>query len=699
MKNKILTGLLSGGILGIFVACSGGGSNNTDPPTPATGLVGSYGGHSLGSGAFFDIDDSDFSLTRKSGFGLLGFSLLSDMAYNPARNVYYVVDVLSNYLVAVNATTLDITPIGHLGYGPVNETIVNGGLAFDPGTNTLYGVDMDTDQLISIDIDTGRGAMIGEMVSPAPDGNFAVSGLAFNPNTHTLYGLEYQTDVLLSIDTSTGASTPIGAIGGGHVSTYVLTYDTDNNRLLTTDQGTGELLELDASTGVASSIITLTNTSNAGLSGLAYNSVGHQLKGVDLREELISIDTGTGSSALLTRFGASSIEGLAFDATTNSYYGADTETDTLYRIDAGNGQITFIGRFTGHPGGMTGLTYNPNAGVLYGVGDGNALVSINPATAAVTPVDLLSGGLYTGLAYDAVNGILYGIQANGAINTLDPVTASATSSVAPAGFNAGGLAYNPASNELYTFNTDTNEAVKVDAGTGNTTILGLVGYDDIAAMTYNSGTGTLYGTDSQHGHLVRINTTTGAGTTVDATGISRGNAMAYDRNTDTVYSAGNHYLTKINKTTGEDTVVGYIGTFDVTALAYDPNNDLLYGINFNTGELLTIDTADASPTVIGPVVYISPQSIYALAYDSNNDMLYGGTHGQLLTISTIDASASFAVAVSGLVTSMAYDAATSRLIVSRIGTERIVAYEPDNLFNETVLGTTDILFQGMAFID
>ena len=127
--------------------------------------------------------------------------------------------------------------------------------------------------------------------------------------------------------------------------------------------------------------------------------------------------------------------------------------------------------------------------------------------------------------------------------------------------------------------------------------------------------------------------------------------------------------------------------------------NILYGINFNTGELLTIDTADASPTVIGPVVYISPQSIYALAYDSNNDMLYGGTHGQLLTISTVDASADFAVAVSGLVTSMAYDAATSRLIVSRIGTERIVAYEPDNLFNETVLGTTDILFQGMAFID
>jgi len=124
---------------------------------------------------------------------------------------------------------------------------------------------------------------------------------------------------------------------------------------------------------------------------------------------LVKIEPQTGNVVTLFNTGNASLHGLAY---TNSgvLYGLDGFSDALYRINTQTGATTLIGS-----SGMQlafGLAYDPQEDVLYGLGSpagGNHgevfLVRFNPATGAATPISttLTTLGATSSLAFDSVN--------------------------------------------------------------------------------------------------------------------------------------------------------------------------------------------------------------------------------------------------------------------------------------------------------
>ena len=248
-----------------------------------------------------------------------------------------------------------------------------------------------------------------------------------------------------------------------------------------------------------------------------------------------------------------SVFAVAMSAVSQSAMGADlyvasgqAAAGELYIINPATGAtITDVGPLndsTGHNYGMTGLAFDPVSGVLYGSSaNGNAdtstrdqLVTINPATALVTPIGVYStpAGSMTDLSFDPNTHILYGIPSvNGAnLYTINPANAQATLVGTGAGFlmtNGGGLAVS-SSSIIYGTPLTPNFGT-YDATTG--------AFTNIAAPTLPNGRGygglafngsTLYGIEAgTASHLVTIDTTTGAVTDLGATAAQFLDAIAF----------------------------------------------------------------------------------------------------------------------------------------------------------------------------
>ena len=99
-----------------------------------------------------------------------------------------------------------------------------------------------------------------------------------------------------------------------------------------------------------------------GVRGLAFDPAGAgTLYGSDTSffDQLLTIDTTTGAGTTVGARGSlpSRVEGLAFDATTNTLYGTDFTSAQLITIDTvtGAGTAVVVGGSTGN--GMQGLTF------------------------------------------------------------------------------------------------------------------------------------------------------------------------------------------------------------------------------------------------------------------------------------------------------------------------------------------------------
>lgn len=85
---------------------------------------------------------------------------------------------------------------------------------------------------------------------------------------------------------------------------------------------------------------------------------------------------------------------------------------------------------------------------------------------------------------------------------------------------------------------------------------------------------------------------------------------------------------------GAATVVGTLsGAFIVDDIAFDPNSNTLYGADYDTKELIAINTTTGASTSIGALGFTD---IRGLAYDPNSNTLYGTDHttNQLIVINT-----------------------------------------------------------------
>jgi len=247
------------------------------------------------------------------------------------------------------------------------------------------------------------------------------------------------------------------------------------------------------------------------------------------------------------------LAGSAFGQTLYVASGSNGVAGTLYTMNPATGVTTPVGPLTDAQGltyGMTGMSFSPTTGVLYGstanlsLNSPGFLVSINPANARVTVIgDIFpgAGGSAADISF-APNGSLFGWQSNGNHTLLSISTATGLGTPIGAGlgavFGGGGLAIRQADSAGFV-TPDGNTAAQptlrsVNLATGVTTVIGPYGSTDaMVAMDFNNA-GTLYGMTSDNGiptltNLVTINTVTGLATLVAPTTAGDLDAMAFQR--------------------------------------------------------------------------------------------------------------------------------------------------------------------------
>lgn len=179
----------------------------------------------------------------------------------------------------------------------------------------------------------------------------------------------------------------------------------------------------------------------------------------------------------------------------------------------------------------------------------------------------IGSGLVTGLAYDPNNDVLYGINRN--FDTLLSINTStgAGTTIGSLGIDtvAGGLAFDRNSNTLYYNDNTSSSMYSINTTTGAATLIGLNGIGLMQGLAFDPNSNTLYATSSPTNSLYTINTATGAATLVGPFGVSlNDHGLGFDNTTNTLYctnfvgSPDNLYT--VNTSTGALTVVGPLST-------------------------------------------------------------------------------------------------------------------------------------------
>ena len=239
----------------------------------------------------------------------------------------------------------------------------------------------------------------------------------------------------------------------------------------------------------------------------------------------LTISAGQKVSTLYAATGTFGVQGVLY--TINAKTGAVIATIGPLNDSAGNNYA------------MAGMRYNPINGILYGVTsdssafDPSYLITINPATALVTPIGPL-GVVLTDVAIDPRSGIMYGVSGfNQKFYTVNLTTGLATQAGSTGlGFQNGGGLASTAKGIL--FGVDNFSTYSYNKTTGKATLVGLTLLPDLVrAMDVNSS-GVFYGVEGGGGidnlhlrFLVTINITTGLGLEVAAIGVDDLDAMAF----------------------------------------------------------------------------------------------------------------------------------------------------------------------------
>lgn len=143
------------------------------------------------------------------------------------------------------------------------------------------------------------------------------------------------------------------------------------------------------------------------------------------------------------------------------------------------------------------------------------------------------------------------------------------------------------------------DLVRIDAATGNVTLVGDLGTYDMNALTAD-GQGNLYAA-SGSGGLYRVDKATGETTRVGSLGFAASGDLAFTPG-GTLYAtvtsspfAETDSLATVDVATGQATVIGEIGYGSVFGL--DVQGGVLYGLTL-AGELLTLDVTTGRGTLV-----------------------------------------------------------------------------------------------------
>jgi hypothetical protein len=257
-----------------------------------------------------------------------------------------------------------------------------------------------------------------------------------------------------------------------------------------------------------------------------------------------------------------------------------------------------------------------------------------------------AGNQMTQLIEIAASFSLFGTDAAGGnLYSIDPVTASATL-VGSMGFPAPSLAVDPTTGTMYAGQGGGNALLYVvDPATGNATLLGDTGFVFAAlpGLAFDS-LGTLYASinlidDGGTGGdtLARIDKVSGLGTPIGLYGGGIGtfggpggiegiafapSGVLYGASGMQSQTSGNPSLFNIDPATGQATLIGPIVDAagnpvpgGVVSLQFGPNGMLYGGTGRQTGNLVVIDPATATYTLVGNAV---SQSLGGLALEAGS---------------------------------------------------------------------------------
>ncbi len=219
------------------------------PPLPASGLIGS----DSSSDKLLAIDPLD---GQASEHGDLGIVNLNGLAFDVNLGILYGLNVGTDTLIAIQASTGQFETVGPLGVDFPSVA----GLAFDPDNRILYATSNGgAANLYSVNTGTGAATPIGPL-------GINVPGLAYKPETSTLFGVSGQTNALYTIDTATGATTQVGPLGT-NTSYCGLAYDTATGTLYLSHTVDDNLYSIDETTGQATLVGPLQHSQVNGLAG------------------------------------------------------------------------------------------------------------------------------------------------------------------------------------------------------------------------------------------------------------------------------------------------------------------------------------------------------------------------------------------------------------------------------------------------
>lgn len=206
------------------------------------------------------------------------------------------------------------------------------------------------------------------------------------------------------------------------------------------------LLTINTNSGTASETVSLADTVN----GLAFDANTNTLYGVfeePASEVLVTINPSTGASTVIGPLGFTNVEGLAFDPNTNTLYAleADNGNDTLLTVNTTTGAGMAVGA-VGGASFIRSLAFDPNTNTLYGLREDtpDQLITINTATGAGTDVGPLGFSANESLAFDPNTNTLYAVDFNDTLYTINTSTGAGTA-IGPVGGNRtiDGLTFDP----------------------------------------------------------------------------------------------------------------------------------------------------------------------------------------------------------------------------------------------------------------
>jgi streptogramin lyase len=421
---------------------------------------------------------------------------LKGIAFNPVNGSLWGISAIGD-VYTINTENGALTHIGNTGLQSLTPD-----LQFDVAGNlfAVSGGDYGINNLISIDKNTGKGTVIGSV------GFKSVSGMAF-------YNVPVEGKYLRLIPVSLGFGivevgdssevrlVTFSNIGNedltidmisAPVSAFELTHDLNFPKVISpAGSVTLEIRFIPTDTKLLTDTIIISCDDPDHLlatvlltgkgmvfmpadSGVCYAAMGNTDAG------LLNIDVSTGEGTFI---GTTTLHDNLY-ITINSdgqIFGATNYGNDLYRIDAGTGMAFYL--TTADFDGISALAFD-SSNVLYAISS-SSLYTIDLSTGESNYIG--NTGPFSGIAFDPVDGNLWGIK-YGSLYTINVETGKTvyigypniSGSYYDLGFDFAGNLYAV----MYNYNSDEYELIRIDTNTGNGTVIGEIGFQNVTGLAF-----------------------------------------------------------------------------------------------------------------------------------------------------------------------------------------------------------------------